>query len=78
MVAGLSATLAGVCANQIIVEDVALTSFTSKVVLFTFAALVLALGPLIVFAGQLARCRVMGGIEYDGLATGYTRHFHAR
>ena len=78
VVAGLSATQAGVYANQIIVEDAALTSFTSKVVIFTLAAVVLALGPLIVFARHLVRCRITGGLEYDGLATHYTRLFHAR
>ena len=78
IVAGMSATQAGVCANQIIIEDAELGAFTSKVVLFTFAAVVLALGPLVVFAGHLVRCRVLGGIEYGGLATDYTRSFHAR
>ena len=78
VVAGQSATLAGVSANQIIFQDATLASFTSKAVLFTLAAMVLALGPLIVFAAQLNDCRVLGGLEYDGLATDYTRNFHAR
>ena len=78
VVAGLSATQAGVYANQIIVEDAAITSFTSKVVMFTLAAVVVALGPLVVFSRQLVRCRIIGGLEYDGLATQYTRLFHAR
>lgn len=78
VVAALSATQAGVYANQIIIEDAAITSFTSKVVIFTVAAVVVALGPLLVFARLLDRCRIMGGLEYDGLATHYTRLFHAR
>ena len=78
VVAGLSATQAGVYANQIIVKDAALSSFTPNVVIFTLAAVVLALGPLLVFARHLVRCRITGGIEYDGLATDYTRLFHAR
>ena len=78
VVAGLSATQAGVYANQIIVEGAALTSFTSKVVVFTLAAVVLALGPLIVFSRHLVPCRIIGSLEYDGLATRYTRLFHAR
>ncbi len=78
IIAAQSATLAGVCANKIIIEDAALDSFTSRVVLFTLAAVVLALGPLIVFSGHLVRCRVMGDIEYGGLATDYTRNFHTR
>ena len=78
IVAGLSATQAGVYANQIIFEDAAISSFTSKVVIFTLAAVLLGLGPLVVFAGHLRRCHVLGGIEYDRLATQYTRLFHAR
>ena len=78
VVAGLSATQAGVYANQIIVEDAAITSFTSKVVVFTLAAVVVALGPLVAFSRQLVRSRIIGGLEYDGLATQYTRLFHAR
>ena len=69
VVAGLSATQAGVYANQIIVKDAALTSFTPNVIIFTLAAVVLGLGPLVVFSRHLVRCRIMGGIEYDGLAT---------
>jgi hypothetical protein len=78
VVAGLSATQAGVYTNQIIVEDAAITSFTWKVVIFTVAAVVVALGPLLVFARHLERSRIIGGLEYDGLATHYTRLFHAR
>ena len=78
IVAGLSATQAGVYANQIIVENAAITSFTPKVIIFTLAAVVLGLGPLVVFSRRLVRCRIMGGLEYDGLATQYTRLFHAR
>jgi hypothetical protein len=37
-----------------------------------------ALGPLIVFAGHLWRCRFAGRIQYADLATDYTRLFHAR
>ena len=71
VVAGLSATQAGVYANQIIVEDAAITSFTPNVVIFTLAAVVLALGPLLVFARHLVRCRIMGGtrIRWAGDAT---------
>ena len=78
VVAGVSATQAGVHANQIIFEDAALTSFAPKVVMFTLAAVILALGPLLVFSRKLVRCRIMGGLEYGGLATDYTRLFHAR
>ena len=78
VVAGLSATQAGVYANQIVFQDAAIGSFTSKVVIFILGAVVIALGPLVVFAGHLVRSRIIGGLEYDGLATHYTQLFHAR
>ena len=78
IVAGLAAAQAGVYANQILFQGAALASLTWKVVTFTIAALVVALGPLVVFARQLVPCRITGAIEYDRLATDYTRLFHAR
>jgi hypothetical protein len=78
MVAGLSATQAGVFANQIIVENATLASFTWKVVIFALAALAFVFGPLVVFTRHLVPCRIIGGIEYGDLATDYTRLFHAR
>jgi hypothetical protein len=78
IVAGLSAAQAGVYANQVLFHGAALASLTSKAVIFTIAAVVVALGPLVVFARQLVPCRISGAIEYDRLATDYTRLFHAR
>jgi hypothetical protein len=78
VVAGLAATQAGVYANQIIFQDAAITSFKLNVVIFTLAAVALALGPLLVFARHLVRSRITGTLEYDGLATRYTQLFHAR
>ena len=78
IVAGLSAAQAGVYANQILFHGAALASLTWKMVIFTIAALVVALGPLGVFARQLVPCRINGAIEYDRLATDYTRLFQTR
>ena len=47
-------------------------------IIFTLGAVVLGLGPLVVLSRRLVRCRIMGVIDYDGLATQYTRQFHAR
>jgi hypothetical protein len=78
VVAALSATQAGVYANQLVVGGASPASIEAKVLLFTVVAVVLALGPLIVFAGHLSRCRIEGGIQYDHLGTDYTRQFQAR
>jgi hypothetical protein len=78
VVAGLSATLAGVCANKILFAGAHVASFKFDLLVFAVAAVVLALGPLGVFAGHLARCRFAGRIQYGDLATDYARLFHAR
>ncbi len=78
VVAALAVTQAGVYANQLLAEDAALASLTPKVVMFTLAAVVVGVGPLVAFSRQLVRCRIIGAIEYDGLATDYTRLLHAR
>ena len=78
VVAALSATQAGVYATQLINANAPVASVEGKVLVFTVTALVLAFGPLIVFAGHLSRCRIEGEIQYDHLATDYTRLFEAR
>ena len=54
VVAGLSATQAGVYANQFVTRAPPLASFEANVLVFTVVAVILALGPLIVFAGHLS------------------------
>ena len=78
VVAGLSATQAGLLANQVLFAGAKVASFKFEVLIFAIAAVVLALGPLGAFAGHLARCRFTGQIQYGRLATDYARLFHER
>ncbi len=78
VVAGLSATQASLWANQILYAGARVGSFKSELLMFAAAAVVLTLGPLVAFAGHLARCRFAGKLQYGELATDYTRQFQTR
>jgi hypothetical protein len=45
---------------------------------FVVAGVILAFGPLLVFAGQLWDSQIRGRYQYGSLATDYTRQFQAR
>ena len=77
VIAGLSAAQAGVWANKVLVAHAELMSFRPNLLAFTVAAVVVALGPLLVFTGTLWHCRFAAKIEYGDLAIDYTRQFHA-
>jgi hypothetical protein len=76
--AGLSATQAGVWANQVISGAAKATSFKVEAVALAAAAVALALGPLFFFTGHLWRCRFVGLRQYGNLATDYVRRFQQR
>jgi hypothetical protein len=78
VVAALSATQASLWANRVLYAGAKIASFEAEMLVFTLAALLLALGPLVAFAGHLARCRFAGILDYDALATDYSRRFQAR
>ena len=78
MIAGLSAAQAGVWANKVLVANAELMSFRPHLLAFTVAAVVVALGPLLVFTGHLWRCRFAAKINYGDLAIDYTRQFQER
>ena len=78
VVVGMSAAQAGVWANKVLTAGANVMSFKWPLLVFTVAAVVVALGPLLVFVGHLWRCRFTGKILYADLATDYTRLFHAR
>src|SRR3954453_661674 len=66
-----SSLLAGLIANKIFYDGAKLASFKMEIVLFTVFLLLLALGPLLVFATQLAACQRLGAREYGVLASEY-------
>jgi hypothetical protein len=78
VIAALSATQAGVWADQVLHAGLKVTELKWQVVVFAFAALAVALGPLLVVSGRLWRCQIEGQHDYASLATDYTRLFHAR
>ena len=78
VIAALSATQAGVWADQVIYAGLKVTELKWQALVFALAGLVVALGPLLVVSGRLWRCQIDGQHQYGSLATDYTRLFHAR
>jgi hypothetical protein len=72
------ALLAGNLANQIFHAGASLTQFRLEVLLLVIFMVVLVVGPLLVFAPQLAEARRTGLREYGGLAQRYVRDFDAK
>ena len=72
------ALLAGNLANQIFHTGASLTQFRLEVLLLMLFMVVLVVGPLLVFAPQLARARRTGLREYGTLAQQYVRDFDAK
>lgn len=77
-VAAHGALLAGMIANQIFHLGAALPDFRTEVLVTIVVLLCVTLGPLLVFAPQLARSRRTGSREYGTLAARYAREFDAK
>jgi hypothetical protein len=78
VVAALSSVQAGVWADQVLHAGVKVTDLKAQAGVFAVAGVILALGPLLMFAGQLWNSQILGRYQYGGLATDYTRQFQAR
>jgi hypothetical protein len=78
VVAALSATQAGVWADQVLHSGVKIMDLKGYALVFVIAALIVALGPLLLVAGHLWRCRYQGLFDYGTLAVDYTRLFQER
>jgi hypothetical protein len=72
------ALLAGNLANQIFHAGATLTQFRLEILLLVLFMVVLVVGPLLVFAPQLAQARRTGLREYGTLAQRYVRDFDAK
>jgi hypothetical protein len=72
------ALLAGNLANQIFHAGASLTQFRLEILLLVILMVILVVGPLLVFAPQLAAARRMGLREYGTLAQRYVRDFDAK
>ena len=78
VVAALSATQAGVWADQVLNAGVKIMDLKGFALGFVIAGLVVALGPLLLVSGHLWRCRYQGLFDYGRLAVDYTRMFQQR
>jgi hypothetical protein len=70
--------LAGLMTDRIFYDGATLPQFTVEIVGGVAALILLVLGPLMVFAEQLARVKRIGLGEYGGLAQRYVREFDAK
>ena len=78
LAAAHGALLAGLLANRIFYLNAALPDFKVEVAVVVAFMLCLALGPLLVFAPQLAQAKRIGQREYGLLAERYVREFDAK
>ena len=72
------AMLAGMIANRIFYLGAALPDFKVEIAVLVVFLLCMVLGPLLVFAPQLAQAKRTGNREYGTLAERYVREFDAK
>jgi hypothetical protein len=72
------ALLAGNLANRIFYLGAVLTDFKFEILILVVALLCIVIGPLLVFAPQLAEAKRTGNREYGALAQRYVREFDAK
>ena len=72
------ALLAGLIANRIFYVGAALPEFKVEIAVMVIFLLCVVLGPLLVFAPQLAQAKRIGLREYGTLAERYVREFDAK
>ena len=72
------AVLAGMIANRIFYLGAALPDFKVEIAVIVVFLLCIVLGPLLVFAPQLAQAKRTGNREYGTLAERYVREFDAK
>jgi hypothetical protein len=68
----------GVLANDIVYDKIPLQNFAPAIGAYVVAALLVMLGPLIVFAGILLKTKRIGLHQYGTLATAYAGSFHRK
>ena len=72
------ALLAGLIANRIFYLGAALLDFKIEIAVLVVFLMCVVLGPLLVFAPQLAQAKRTGNREYGTLAERYVREFDAK
>jgi hypothetical protein len=74
----LSVGTVGVLANNIVYDKVPLENFTAAIATYVIVAVLIIVGPLIVFSGRLFRTKRIGLHQYGTLATAYTGLFQKK
>ena len=69
---------AGVIAKEVVYDSVPLKTFAPSIAAYVIIALIIVLGPLIVFTGTLLQTKRIGLLQYGTLATAYTGSFHKK
>ncbi|HYK36940.1 hypothetical protein [Alloacidobacterium sp.] len=69
---------AGVMANNILYDKIPLKHFAPAIAAYVVIALLIVVGPLILFTGTLLRTKRVGLHQYGTLATTYTGQFHKK
>jgi hypothetical protein len=75
---GVSTACAGVIANDVLYGKIPLQSFAVAIATYVVVALLIILGPLVLFAGTLRKTKRVGLHEYGTLSTEYSRAFHRK
>jgi hypothetical protein len=68
----------GVLARSIVYDHIPLASYAPAIVTYVVAAVVVVIGPLMVFSGVLLKTKRSGLHQYGALATAYTGSFHRK
>jgi len=66
----------GVLAREIVYDRIPLVAFGPAIATYVVIALLVVVGPLMIFTGVLLRTKRIGLHQYGTLATGYTSSFH--
>ncbi len=73
-----SIAVTGVLANEVVYDKIPLKSLAPSIVVYVVFAILLILGPLVVFAGILRKTKRRGLLQYGTLATTYTGSFQKK
>jgi hypothetical protein len=69
---------AGVLAREIVYDHIPLVTYAPTIAAYVVIALLIVVGPLMVFTGVLLKAKRVGLHQYGALATAYTGSFHQK
>jgi hypothetical protein len=78
IVVAVSATVAGVLANEIVYGGVALESYKFSIVAYAVVVVILFLAPLLMFSPMLVEAKEQGVRQYGALAISHNHMFHRK